>query len=55
MKIEKNGDCPYLFLMIETVSLTKHFKGRYGKIIKAVENVSLEIEKGEVFCLLGPN
>lgn len=41
--------------MINTISLTKHFKERDGTIIKAVENVSLQIERGEVFCLLGPN
>lgn len=45
--------------MIKIENLCKTFqrKGRDGKIVekKAVDGLSLEIEKGEVFGLLGPN
>jgi ABC-2 type transport system ATP-binding protein len=40
---------------IEIVNLTKHFKEKNGLVIKAVDNVSLIIEKGEIFGILGPN
>jgi ABC-2 type transport system ATP-binding protein len=36
--------------IIETFNLTKEFNG-----LKAVNNVSLQIEEGEIFGLLGPN
>ncbi len=43
-----------LILVIE--ELTKHFKrGFWGRKVKALENLNLEVEKGEVFGFLGPN
>ncbi|MEM4343692.1 MAG: ABC transporter ATP-binding protein [Candidatus Caldarchaeum sp.] len=38
----------------ETVGLSRVFKRR-GKVVKALDGVSLKIEKGQVFGLLGPN
>ena len=37
-------------LAIETKNLTKEFNG-----LKAVDNISFEVEEGEIFGLLGPN
>jgi ABC-2 type transport system ATP-binding protein len=39
---------------MEKVIETKNLKKRFGKIL-AVDNVSLEIEKGKIFGLIGPN
>ncbi|RLF45016.1 MAG: ABC transporter ATP-binding protein, partial [Thermoplasmata archaeon] len=36
--------------MVEIKGLTKDYEG-----VRAVDNLSLEIEKGEIFALLGPN
>ncbi len=37
-------------LALEVKNLTKNFNG-----LKAVDNVSLEVKKGEIFAILGPN
>ena len=39
---------------MEKVIETKNLKKRFGRIL-AVDNVSLEIEKGKIFGLIGPN
>jgi ABC-2 type transport system ATP-binding protein len=39
---------------MEKVIETKNLKKKFGKIL-AVENVNLEIEKGKIFGLIGPN
>jgi ABC-2 type transport system ATP-binding protein len=39
---------------MEKVIETKNLKKKFGKIL-AVDNVSLEIEKGKIFGLIGPN
>ncbi|MEM2746046.1 MAG: ABC transporter ATP-binding protein [Candidatus Caldarchaeum sp.] len=39
---------------VETISLTRMFRNR-GSIVKALDDVSLKVEKGEIFGLLGPN
>ncbi len=42
--------------VIETIKLTKTFKDFWGRPkVKAVDNLDLTIEKGEVYGLLGPN
>ncbi|MDW8083815.1 MAG: ABC transporter ATP-binding protein [Candidatus Caldarchaeum sp.] len=38
----------------ETVNLVRVFRNR-GSVVKALEDVSLKIEKGQIFGLLGPN
>ena len=37
-------------MILQTIELSKSFKKH-----KAVDNVSLNIEKGEIYGLLGPN
>lgn len=39
---------------VETIQLGRTFKNR-GKIVKALEEVSLKIDSGKIFGLLGPN
>lgn len=42
--------------VIETKGISKTFKGHLGvKKVRALEDMSLEIEQGEVFGFLGPN
>lgn len=42
--------------VIETINLTKEFKGKGGRPPKkAVDNLNLKIESGEIFGFLGPN
>ncbi|MBD3340685.1 MAG: ATP-binding cassette domain-containing protein [Candidatus Lokiarchaeota archaeon] len=41
--------------IIETVNLTKEYSLKVGGKIKALNNVSFNIEEGEIFGLLGPN
>jgi ABC-2 type transport system ATP-binding protein len=36
-------------------NLSKTFKGKRGSRVKALSNLSMEIEKGEIFGFLGPN
>ncbi|MBP2134608.1 ABC-type multidrug transport system ATPase subunit, partial [Methanomicrobium sp. W14] len=36
--------------MIETVDLTKEYNG-----VKAVDNLNLKVDEGEIFGFLGPN
>ncbi len=40
---------------IEIQGLTKTFKGSAGGRVKAVDNLTLEVNKGEIFGFLGPN
>ena len=40
-------------ILLRAENLTKHFKLRSGKIVHAVENVSLEIRSGETLSLVG--
>lgn len=40
---------------IETKNLVRVFKGAEKGVVKALDNVSVTIEKGEIFGLLGPN
>ena len=40
---------------IETKNLVRVFKGGEKSVVKALDNVSVTIEKGEIFGLLGPN
>ncbi len=43
-------------IIIETISLNKIYKDFWGRDkVKAVNNLNLQIHKGEVFGLLGPN
>ena len=39
---------------IDVLGVSKTFKSR-GEVIKALDDVSLNIKKGEIFGLLGPN
>ncbi len=41
--------------MIQTESLTKQFPTKNGKVITAVDNLTLDVKQGEVFGFLGPN
>ena len=42
--------------ILETEGLTKTFKvGFWGKQVTAVDSLSLEVRRGEVFGFLGPN
>ncbi len=41
--------------MISTTNLQKHFKDSKGKVVKAVDGVSLEAHPGQIFGLLGVN
>ncbi len=41
--------------MIRTDGLTKHFAGRQGAVIRAVQGLDLTVEAGEIFGYLGPN
>ncbi|MBU7028805.1 MAG: ABC transporter ATP-binding protein [Theionarchaea archaeon] len=41
--------------VIKTTNLTKIYKDWRGNTTRAVDNLSLEIEKGEIFGFLGPN
>ena len=45
---------PQLSHTIETSKLTKHFRQNLN-LIKAVENITLRINPGEIFGILGPN
>ena len=41
--------------VIEVNNLSKHYRDVMGeKTFKALDGVSLEVEKGEIFGLLGP-
>ena len=39
--------------LLEVKNLNKHFYGKQGAVIKAVDNVSFHIMKGETFGLVG--
>lgn len=42
--------------VVEIKNLNKHYKNVMGeKVFKALDGVSLDVEKGEIFGLLGPN
>src|SRR3990167_8519639 len=42
--------------IIEVKNLSKHYKNVMGeKVFKALDDISLDVEKGEIFGLLGPN
>ena len=42
--------------VVEVRNLGKHYKNVMGeKVFKALDNVSLEVERGDIFGLLGPN
>lgn len=41
-------------IAIEIVGLTKHFTQK-AKVIRAVDEVNLQVRKGELFGLVGPN
>lgn len=40
---------------VEIKGLCKRYRGKNGALVRAVENLSLNIEHGEVFGFLGPN
>lgn len=42
-------------LAIETRNLTKTYKGRGGSKINVVNDLNLQVERGEIFGFLGPN
>ncbi len=42
-------------LAIEVKDVVKYYRLKKGKIIKALDGVSLKVKKGELFGLLGPN
>lgn len=46
-------------LVIDVVDLKKHYKSRHeedsGKKIRALDGINLQIEKGEVVCIIGPS
>lgn len=41
--------------VIEIENLCKQFKGKKGSVVRAVDNLSLTVKKGEVIGFLGPN
>ncbi len=41
--------------MIEVKNLTKQFIQKDGELFTAVDNISFEVKKGEIVCLLGVN
>ncbi len=41
--------------MIEICGLSKHFVASRGRIVEAVNDVSFQVEEGEIYGLLGPN
>lgn len=44
------GDAP-----IRVEGLTKHYRGRWGRRVEALCDLTLAVEPGEIFGLLGPN
>lgn len=42
-------------IILKVENLTKEYNVRKGETIKAVDNVSFEVKKGEILGLLGPN
>ena len=53
---EPLGSMSALKPAISIRKLTKHFSSLFGdKVVKAVNNISMDIFSGEVFCLLGHN
>ena len=40
---------------IEIDHLTRTFRGRHGRVTRAVDDLSLRVERGEMLGLLGPN
>ncbi|MGB0577397.1 MAG: ABC transporter ATP-binding protein [Alphaproteobacteria bacterium] len=42
-------------LAVETENLTKIYTPSYGPMVRALDNVSLQVPRGSVFGLLGPN
>ncbi|MFT6403040.1 MAG: ABC-type multidrug transport system ATPase subunit, partial [Pseudohongiellaceae bacterium] len=46
-----------LMAIIEVQNLCKHYPtpGKKGETFAAVDDISLSIEKGEIFGILGPN
>ncbi len=41
--------------MIQVQNLTKKFSSRKGEDVVAVDNISFDVKKGEIFAFLGPN
>ncbi|WP_102348635.1 ABC transporter ATP-binding protein [Bacillus sp. Marseille-P3661] len=41
--------------MLSVKELYKEYTGDHGKLVKAAQNISLDIAKGELFTLLGPS
>ena len=41
--------------MITVKNLTKQFAQKDGELLTAVDNVSFQVNKGEIVCLLGVN
>jgi len=42
-------------IMVQARNLTKTFKRPDGSEVQAVKGIDLEIRRGEIFSLLGPN
>ena len=42
-------------LMIRTHDLAKTYEAADGQEVQAVKGINLEVRKGEIFSLLGPN
>jgi ABC-2 type transport system ATP-binding protein len=50
-KVRRNGEMP----AIGITTLSKSYKGKHGARVDALKDLTLDIEKGEIFGFLGPN
>lgn len=42
-------------LAVSVKNVSKFFKRKKGEVVKAIENMSFDVQKGEIFGILGPN